>query len=370
MNPEKSLYPLGALYINASEKCNLRCRHCWLSPVTVPSPGGPGKDAGRCAGSLSLPLIKDVIRQAMPLGLHSVKLTGGEPFLRDDIPAFLSSFHDRGLTVDIETNGTLIDAPLAREIGKYGVRSVSVSIDGPDAATHDAFRGVDGAFSAALRGIAHLRRNGVTTQVIMSLCRDNMEDVDRVAGLAESRGANSFKINPIMPIGRGLRLKQALRTLTVRELLALSLRIREGLRPRLRIPVHFSLPIAFEPFGEIVAGNHAECPILNVLGISENGDVSFCGIGSVEKDLVMGNVHHDRLDAIWVAHPLLETLRESVPWRLEGICGECFFKKICLGSCRACAYHMEGRLTAPYWFCREACEEGLFPETRHFRKVA
>ena len=358
-------YTLGALYLNISDRCNLRCRHCWLSPETVPGPGGAAESTEGGQGIVSLAVMKEVIRQAVPLGLHSVKLTGGEPFLRRDLLEFISFFHDRGLIVDVETNGTLIDDADARRLRECGVRTVSVSLDGPDEASHDAFRGMKGAFAAALRGIGHLRRHRVDTQVIMSLYRDNMAGLERVAFLAEARGASSFKVNPVLPMGRGLRMKQARLTLPVEELIALSRRIREDLRPRLGIPVYFSLPVAFEPFREIVSGTHAECPILNILGIAENGDVSFCGIGAVEKDLVMGNILRDRLDTIWRTHPLLKALRESVPRDLEGICGKCFFKKICLGSCRACAYHLEGRLTAPYWFCQEAYEKGLFPKTRY-----
>jgi SynChlorMet cassette radical SAM/SPASM protein ScmF len=314
--------------------------------------------------------MKEVINQARPLGLHTIKVTGGEPFLRGDVLDFVSLFHEQGLTVDIETNGTLIDESIARKLKQFQVRTISVSLDSADHQAHDSFRGVEGAFAMTIRGIDHLRQQNLNTQLITSLHRGNVEEIEKIAFLAVDLGVQSLKINPIMPIGRGYRMRQEGLTLSVEELIELSQNIRERLQPKIGIPIDYCLPIAFEPFKKIVEGNHAECPILNILGIVENGDISFCGIENVEKSLIMGNVNRDRLDRIWMDHPLLKAMRNSVPWKLEGICGKCFFKKICLGTCRACAYHLEKSLIAPYWFCQEAFEKGLFPETRYLNKHA
>ncbi len=66
-------FPLEQIYFYLTEGCNLACRHCWLSPklqkdnITHPS--------------LSMELFESIVEQAKPLGLESVKLTGGEPLL-------------------------------------------------------------------------------------------------------------------------------------------------------------------------------------------------------------------------------------------------------------------------------------------------
>lgn len=356
---------LAAIYVNPTDRCNLRCRHCWLSPGHMPA--GPGGESRRpaCEGGLSAAVMRDVVEQALPLGLHTVKLTGGEPFLRQDLMDFIALFHEKGLQVDIETNATLIDASTAQDLRRYEVRSVSVSLDGARGETHDPFRGVEKAFDAALEGIGHLRTCGLDIQIIMSLHRGNAGEVEALALLAAELGAGSLKINPVLPIGRGREMYHRDRTLSAAELLTLARRVRTELQPRVKVPLHFCLPVAFQPLGVIMDGGHGECALFNILGIVENGDISFCGIQKVEQGLVMGNIHRDRIADIWRHHPLLKALREDVPRRLEGICGRCFFKKVCLGSCRACAYHMERRMTAPYWLCQEAFEEGLFPATRY-----
>ena len=155
------------------------------------------------------------------------------------------------------------------------------------------------------------------------------------------------------------------RTLSVEELIGKFRWVKEELQPTLDIPLQFSLPIAFQPLREIMRGSYPECAILNILGIVENGDISFCGIQRVQKDLVIGNVRRDRLEVVWMNHPLLKRMRGLIPGQLEGICGKCFFRKRCMGSCLACTYYLRKSFVAPYWFCQEAFQKGLFPETRY-----
>ena len=364
MSSESASYPLHAIYLNLSDRCNLRCQHCWLSPELIPSFSDTPARHENEKDILSPSIMKEVVRQAKPLGLHTVKLTGGEPFLRGDVMDFVSLFHEEGLNVDIETNGILVDRSTARSLVQLGVRGISVSLDSADPRGHDRFRGVKGAFAGATKGIRNLVEEKMRTQIIMSLWRENACGIEPLARLSLELGVTLLKINPVLPIGRGNEMHQRKLTLSVEELLKTFRWAREELQPRTGIPIHFSLPIAFHPLKEIIAGNCSDCAILNILGIAENGDISFCGIQRVRQDLVMGNVTRDRLDTLWTDHPLLQKMRDVIPSRLEGICGRCFFKKKCMGSCLACTYYLEKSLTAPYWVCQEAFEKGLFPETR------
>ena len=242
---------------------------------------------------------------------------------------------------------------------------MSVSLDSSVPEAHDRFRGASGAFARAIKGMRHLVREEVRTQVIMSLCRENAGEIEPLARLSVQEGVRLLKINPVLPMGRGNDLHRGEETLSVEELIESLRWVGEELQPRIPMPIYFSLPVAFQPIREILAGRCPECAVLNILGIVENGDISFCGVQRVAQDLVMGNVGRDRLEDIWTNHPLLKHMRETIPDRLEGICGKCFFKGMCLGSCLACTYYLEKSFTAPYWFCQEAFEKGLFPATRY-----
>jgi Predicted Fe-S oxidoreductases len=92
--------------------------------------------------------------------------------------------------------GTLLTAEKARHLKEATkVSFVSVSLDGPDARSHDSFRGVPGALDAALRGLDCLVNAGYKNcQVIMSVHRGNRHQVEEVVALATAHGANSVEI--------------------------------------------------------------------------------------------------------------------------------------------------------------------------------
>ena len=112
---------INTLYFYLTEGCNLACRHCWI---------GPHFDAaGQHSPSLPVELFETAIREAKPLGLSSVKLTGGEPLLHPHFRRLLEVVRREELRLIIETNGLLCTPEIAAEIAKSPNRFVSVSID-------------------------------------------------------------------------------------------------------------------------------------------------------------------------------------------------------------------------------------------------
>jgi radical SAM protein with 4Fe4S-binding SPASM domain len=80
--------------------------------------------------------------------------------------------------------------------------------------------------------------------------------------------------------------------------------------------------------------------------------------------LIYGHIEKDDLREVWCTSPGLARLREQIPAQLEGICGRCLHRDICLGTCVANTFHAVGRLNAPHQFCDRAEALGLFPESR------
>ncbi|MGB2600062.1 MAG: radical SAM protein, partial [Candidatus Omnitrophota bacterium] len=124
---------------------------------------------------LSIKEIISVVKEARKLGLNSVKLTGGEPLLREDVKELLEFCASSGVETMIETNGTLITKDTARMFKKFKVGHISVSLDSASARTHDFFRGKKGAFKSTIKGIENLRDECFPPQVIMSLYKGNLE---------------------------------------------------------------------------------------------------------------------------------------------------------------------------------------------------
>ena len=108
----------------------------------------------------------------------------------------------------------------------------------------------------------------------------------------------------------------------------------------------------------------ADAEFLGILGVLANGNYALCGIGMNVPELVFGHAETDRLEDLWETTKVLKELREGLTDRLEGICGDCVMKGVCLGSCIAQNYYKSNNLWAPFWYCEEAKKAGLFPETR------
>ncbi len=129
--------------IKLTEGCNLRCVMCnyWRS---VPK------------GELAKDEVLRVIGEMQELGLKKVHFSGGELFLRPDAVEILCATAAHGINVNLTTNGTLLTREMARDLVRGRIHSMSFSLDGPDAKTHDRIRGHRGAFEATLRGIRHV----------------------------------------------------------------------------------------------------------------------------------------------------------------------------------------------------------------------
>ncbi len=350
---------LTSLYINPTQYCNLRCRHCWVSPPYAENRSGAD-------GEMTMKETIGVVREAMELGLTSVKITGGEPLLREDLEDLLIFCLRNNIKTWIETNGTLVDTKSAKMFKGAGLDFISVSLDSPFAEKHDVFRGRKGAFDSATRGIRNLVSEGFTPQVIMTLYRENVDDFTRFLDLMGELGVSDVKVNIISCIGRGRDMKRLGMAPSVEEVLRFSENLNM-VKVSFKGYVFLDLPAAFKSLEDVKKRNFGRCAVKNILGLLSDGRISLCGVGYMDEKLIFGSVRGNpgALKDIWINSPDLKRIREDIPAKLEGVCGICVFKNICTGSCRAEAYYEGGDLvTAPSRFCQTAYEKGLFPTTR------
>jgi SynChlorMet cassette radical SAM/SPASM protein ScmF len=355
---------LDTIYFYLTEGCNLRCRHCWIDP-------GHQTD-GRSYRALDIGSFRSIIEQAVPMGLSGVKLTGGEPLLHPGIHEMIELIREKDLRLTVETNGTLCTPELSMEMAGCKAPFVGVSLDGANAETHEWVRGVRGCFQATLEGIRNLSGAGLNPQVIMTVMRRNKDQLEAMVRLAESVGARSVKFNLMQPTARGEKMHQAGEALRTEELVRLGRWVEEDLSPSTRLKLVFHQPLAFRPLGRMFGEQGdgcARCGILGIIGVLANGSYALCGIGEVVPELVFGHVETTSLRAVWENHPLLLEIRKGIPHRLEGICGRCLMKNICLGSCIAQNFYRHKSLWSPFWYCEEAQRLGLFPDSRIMPEV-
>lgn len=181
------------IFWEVTKGCNLRCIHCRATATELSSP--TDLPTGRAL---------DIIKQIADFGNPILVLSGGEPLYRADIFDLARFATQRGLRVALATNGTLVTKPVAKKIVEAGVKRVSISLDGADALTHDTFRGIPGAFEAAIYGMRNLQELGMSVQINTTIARHNAHQLPAVLELARSLGADALHTFLLVPVGCGV----------------------------------------------------------------------------------------------------------------------------------------------------------------------
>jgi len=194
-HPGKQEFKPRLIFWEVTKGCNLRCIHCRATATELASP-------------TDLPTSRalDIIDQIAAFSNPILVLSGGEPLYRSDIFQLATYAKDKGLRVALATNGTLVTREIARMIADSGVKRVSISLDGADAETHDSFRGIPGAFEAALHGFRNLKDVGMSVQINMTIARHNAEQLPRVLDLARNVGADALHTFLLVPVGCGVNI--------------------------------------------------------------------------------------------------------------------------------------------------------------------
>lgn len=354
--PTEKKYALEHIYFYSTKRCNARCYHCYQPTINSGSASqSPQPDEVTKAEFLKL------VEDALPLGLRHVKITGGEPFLRDDLVEIMRGLRELGVKITIETNGYLINEEIADVLFELSV-GVAISLDSGTEDTHDAFRRLPGSFRKVLQALTMLSSRGCRPKVIMSMSQLNYNELEDVIEVARSHGCDFVKINPVSTLGLAQRLKNRNYLLTVEQVLALYSRRRE-IEKKYGVVIFLEGPPAFSSISDVVEGRIGICPFTNMLGVLSDGSVSFCGVGNVHNELIFGQIKEDDFEIVQFWHEATQLLnvRNLLLREIEGVCSLCIHEPYCKGSCRALAYEEFGSFLAPHLWCQKAYDKGLFP---------
>ncbi len=349
-------YTLDQIYFYVTMECNSRCYHCYQPTTAVKS-----DYQQRQTDKISKETFLEFVKNTLPLGLKHIKITGGEPLLRDDIEDIIRGIRNLGISVAIETNGFLINETVADMLAEQKVE-VSISLDGGSAAVHDSLRGFPGSFERAIKAIRMLSDRECEFQVIMSISRKNMDEVENTINIASINGCRLVKLNPVNTIGIAQRLQDRNILLTAGELITLYKKWKE-LESKFKIFLFVDLPPSFASLDEIVSGHTGMCPFTNMLGVLPDGSISFCGIGNSCRDTVFGRIGNEgfEIQRFWQEAEPLVHVRYLLLGKLEGVCELCVFESFCKGHCRAFAYGESKSFLASHPWCQNAFNAGLFP---------
>jgi len=353
--------PRPVVVWNCTRQCNLRCIHCYANAGNRKSPGEMNTMEG-----------KTFIRDLADFGVPVILLSGGEPLLREDLFELASLAREQGIRLALSTNGTLISEAVAREISRVGFAEVGISLDGIGV-SNDRFRGQDGAYQAALKGIRNCVVLGLRVSLRLTITRFNYQEIPAIFRLIEEEGIERVCFYHLAYSGRAGSLQgediSHSQTRSVIDVICehtLDLH-RRGLQKEV-----------------LTVGNHADGVYLYLklkeqepqrtnkvwdLLKTNGGNNSGIKIGAVDDQgnvhpdqfwwhYSLGNVRQRKFGDIWTdtSEPLIQCLKNR-KGLLKGRCARCRYLDLCNGNLRVRAEAVYGDVWAEDPACYLSDEE-------------
>lgn len=307
--------------------CEFQCRHCRANTQTEPVP------------DLDTQTWKRILKALAEYEQCVVIFTGGEPLERTDLFELLDYTRQVGLRAVLATCGYRINKEILQHLLDVGVLSLSLSLDGASAETHDKIRQAPGAFNAVLQTAQLAREGGMPFQINTTLSRVNQAEVIAIAELTERLGAACFNPFILVPAGRGQDLTDQLLDPVEYETL-----LNELLTIKMRSNI--DMRVTCGPQMARVERTRAEARLdasPGCLGgrefgfITRNGDLQTCGFLPVPAGNLIKNRYN--FQHLWENSPVLTTLRDRK--QIKGKCSLCKYLDFC-GGCRARAFLTSG----------------------------
>ncbi|MGE5225502.1 MAG: TIGR04053 family radical SAM/SPASM domain-containing protein [Planctomycetaceae bacterium] len=336
------------LFWETTKACRLACRHCRAEAIPEGLPGQLGTEEG-------MRLIDDL--RAFTPRFPVIIFTGGDPFMRPDLFDLAAHARSYGMPIGFAPSVTpLLTREMAVRMREAGSKTVSISLDGADAATHEGVRQVEGHFANTEAAVRMLVDEGHMVQINTTVMRRNVEQLADVAALLAGWGAHIWEVFFLIRVGRGSELEE----LTPQEhedvahflydasRYGFIVRTVEGPFFRRVVAQRREAGPDADPattfgLGELYVRLSARLRGLlgepgasraqsvgtrdgkGILFVSHDGDVYPAGF----LPLRLGNVKQDDIVALYRDHPLLRSIRAT---EFGGRCGVCDYADACGGS--------------------------------------
>jgi len=192
-------HPLQIITWEATRRCNQNCVHC----------GTPSEEANHCQELSTEEIVsafEQIARDFDMSQFRHINITGGEPFVREDLLEVLRRISKSPFycNIDIQTNGLFIaDHPeVLNEVGRYGVTGLGISIDGLEE-THDAFRRMRGSWQKAFTAARLAVEHGYVVTVSVVAHSKNVDEIPYLfAHVKKKIRPRVFRIMFLDPMGR------------------------------------------------------------------------------------------------------------------------------------------------------------------------
>ena len=346
------------VFWETTKACALACQHCRASAQLGPLPGELTTDEGRA-------LIDQIAAMEGPSPI--VVFTGGDCLAREDLNELIVYATSKNLRLGVAPSVTdRLTREVLEDLYALGVRSISISLDGSGAASHDSLRGIPGHFDQTIAALDMMRDIGFRVQVNTTVMKRNQRELAQILSLLRTAGVTIWEVFFLVTVGRGRDVEEVSRQeaedichflvdataygMTVRTVEAPFFRRVQAERashadrdPRTLFELGELYDVLRAGLPETRADDRRAAS--NTLATGDGRGVIFVGFdGEVHASgflpVPLGNIRHQTLGDIYTQNALLRALRAG---ELEGECGHCDYRRLCGGS-RARAFASTGRV--------------------------
>jgi radical SAM protein len=324
-----------------TQACDLACVHCRASAQPERNPAELSTEQGY--------RLLDEIRS---FGEPLMVFTGGDPLKRPDLYELIRYSVKIGLRTNVTPSATpLLTAEAIEGFQAAGIARMAISLDGPDAATHDEFRGIPGTFDRAMFALRHARDIGLDTQLQTTVSRRNMARLAEIAEIAKEVRTRMWSLFFLIVTGRaeeGDDLLAPEYEQVFEFMYELSKTAPFGVKTT--EAMHYRRYVAQRIKAEhgVTENENAKGVAWRTAGVSDGkGFVFVSHTGEIFPSGFLpvsgGNVLGDSLTDVYRNSDLFLTLRDTS--QRHGKCGICEYRNICGGS-RSRAYALTGDFLA------------------------
>lgn len=346
---------------NITRRCNLKCVHCYSD-----------SDAREYPGELTWEQCQAVIDDLAAYGIPALLLSGGEPLIHPRFFDIATYAREKGIKLTLSTNGTLIDHPTAARLKALQFAYVGISLDGIGA-THDQFRGRQGAFEKAVAAFRNCKSVGQKVGLRLTLSANNIADLDQILDFIEREDIERVCFYHLVYSGRGSNVVDVTHEQTrtaIDKIIDRTEQWNDAGKPREVLTVDQPADGAYLYLRMLRENPDRAEEVLSLLKWNGGGtNSSGRGIGNIDtqgnvhpdqfwQSLTLGNVKDRPFSEIWSdnSNGTLAALRDRTK-KLEGKCSNCRFLNICGGGFRVRAVQVHGNIWAPDPACYLSNEE-------------
>jgi radical SAM protein len=318
-----------------TQACDLACAHCRATAAPE-----------RHRSELTTDEAYRLLDQIREFGTPLMVFTGGDPLKRPDLFLLLRHSVALGLRTNVSPSATSrLTRQAVQKFKNCGVTRMAISLDGPNASSHDEFRGVPGTYDRAIEALEDARLIGLETQLQTTVTRRNMHSLDQIAQIAAAVNVRMWSLFFLVVTGRA----RAVDDLIAEEYEQVFEKLYEISKwapfdVKTTEAMHYRRYLVRRNREEGVPAGQGQRTVWRTAGVSDGrGFIFISHTGEIYPSgflpVSAGNVRRDSLVEVYQNSSLFRILRD--PAGRHGKCGYCDYNKLCGGS-RARAYATTG----------------------------